>query len=141
MSTASHFFIHSTPSSPQYLSVAGVTPHHQTYPANTKYLESSKAVTRVVCVTKPYRKTPLHPHQGGVDAPWAPKPRYNFSIYCANPFLLFLRPLLLSPASHNPALGPSEPFLARPALAKTPGANEQPGAVSKSALTAPNQPL
>nr|DAS57296.1 MAG TPA: hypothetical protein [Caudoviricetes sp.] len=33
-----------------------------------KHLESSKTVTCVACVTKPFRKTPLHPHQGGVDA-------------------------------------------------------------------------
>lgn len=110
-------------------------PTSSNIPNRPKHLDSSKTVTRAACVTKPFRETPLHPHQGGVDASWAPKPRYNFSVYYANPFLLFPPKPLFGPASHSPALGPSAPAppSPRPRGCRTTGGGVEIGLDSPSA--------
>nr|DAW01325.1 MAG TPA: hypothetical protein [Caudoviricetes sp.] len=67
-------------------------------------------------VTTPYQEHPVpdtsYSPRGcrtPLRGPRPPTEVYRFSIYCANPFLLFLRPLLMGLSSHSPALSPSAP--------------------------------
>lgn len=104
-----HFRMHPFTSSPTPKPVTHVTRYHQTSPTPIKNYGFPKTDAPVTRVTTPYQYPLLPRGKRGCRCLLGPKPRYNFSVYYANPFLLFLRPLLLSPASHSPALSPSAP--------------------------------
>lgn len=105
----SHFRMHPSLPLPTSKSVTGVTPHRQTYPTTPENYGFPKTDALVTSVTIPFRS--LLPSRGkrGCRTPLRGSGAHGFSINYAIPFLLFLHPLLLGPASHSPALGPSAP--------------------------------